>query len=78
MKRMKRGWIVAGAVLGVCACGQAAESGVSAADTLTRREKDSIISTMPIPGAGGVGRALDAQDASRERAAALDSILGGR
>jgi hypothetical protein len=33
---------------------------------------------MPIPGAGGVGRALDAQDASRDRSRALDSILDGR
>ena len=34
MKRMNRGWIVACAVLGVWACGQDAESGVSAADTI--------------------------------------------
>jgi hypothetical protein len=74
---MKRGWIVAAAVMGVWACGQSAGDAASAADTLTRREKDSIIATLPIPGAGGVGRALDAQDASRERAAALDSILAG-
>lgn len=74
---MKRGWIVAAAVMGVWACGQSAGDAESAADTLTRREKDSLIATMPIPGARGVGRALDAQDASRERAGALDSILAG-
>ncbi len=74
---MKRGWIVATAVMGIWACGQSAGDAASAADTLTRREKDSLIATMPIPGARGVGRALDAQDASRERAAALDSILAG-
>jgi hypothetical protein len=74
---MKRGWIVATAMLGIWACGQSAGDAASAADTLTRRQKDSLIATMPIPGAGGVGRALDAQDASRERAAALDSILSG-
>ena len=67
-----------GAVLGAWACGQSAGDDASAADTLTRRQKDSIISTMPIPGAGGVGRALDAQDASRDRSRALDSILDGR
>lgn len=43
-------------------------------DTLTRRQKDSIISTLPIPGAAGVGRALDASDAAAERARRLDSI----
>lgn len=74
---MKRGWIVAAAVLGVGACGQSAGDAASSADTLTRRQKDSLIATMPIPGARGVGRALDAQDRSRERAAALDSILAG-
>jgi hypothetical protein len=68
------------AVTGVWACGQGAGSAGSAAndaDTMTRRQRDSVISTMPIPGSRGVGRALDAQDASRERAAALDSILAG-
>jgi hypothetical protein len=71
---MRRAWIVVAAVLGVWACGQSAGDAASAADTLTRREKDSIISTMPIPGARGVGRALEAQDRARERANALDSI----
>ena len=74
---MKRGWVLACAVLGIWGCGQGADGGTTAADTLGRRQKDSIISTLPVPGSGGVGRALDAQDASRERAAALDSILGG-
>jgi len=73
-----RGWIVIGAVVGVWACGQSAGGDANAADTLTRRQRDSLISTMPIPGAGGVGRALDAQDASRDRSRALDSILDGR
>jgi len=74
---MKRSMWVTAAMLAVWACGQSAEEATNAADTLTRREKDSIIATMPIPGSRGVGRALDAQDASRERAAALDSILAG-
>ena len=72
---MKKAWIAAAAVLGVWACGQGGGEATTSADTLTRRQKDSIIATMPIPGSRGVGRALDAQDASRERAAALDSIL---
>jgi hypothetical protein len=71
---MKRRWIVIGAVLGMWACGQSAGDAASSADTLTRRERDSIIATMPIPGARGVGRALDASDRARERADALDSI----
>jgi hypothetical protein len=75
---MKRGWVVMAVVLGMWSCGESANDAASTPDTLTRRERDSLISTMPIPGAGGVGRALDAQDASRDRARALDSILDGR
>ncbi len=75
---MKRGWIVAAVLLGVWACGSACGSSAggtqSAADTLTRRQKDSLISTMPIPGASGVGRALDAVDQAAARAAAHDTI----
>ncbi len=56
---MKRGLIVVVVLLGVWACGSSAGDAQSAADTLTRRQKDSLIATMPIPGASGVGRALD-------------------
>jgi hypothetical protein len=75
MRLAPRAAIAAAAILGIWACGQGGGDAQSAADTLTRRQRDSIISTMPIPGAGGVGRALDAQDAARDRAAQLDSIL---
>ncbi|MGH7477591.1 MAG: hypothetical protein ACRELD_15090 [Longimicrobiales bacterium] len=44
------------------------------ADTLTRAQRDSIIGASPLPGAAGVRRALEAQDAAADRAAALDSI----
>ena len=70
---MKRALVVAAAVLSVWACGESAEY-QTAVDTLTRRQKDSLISTMPIPGSRAVGRALDVQDLTRERAAELDSI----
>ena len=71
---MKRSLIVAAAVLSVGACGQSAGDAQTAVDTLTRRQKDSLISEMPLPGAGVVGRALDVQDLTRDRAEALDSI----
>jgi hypothetical protein len=81
--RITKGLLFAAAALTVWACaGKAGDSQTSdaqrAVDTLTRRQKDSLISTMPVPGSRAVGRALDAQDASRARAAALDSILNGR
>lgn len=46
----------------------------AAQDTLTRRQKDSIISTLPVPGAGAVGKALEASDAARARAEQHDTI----
>lgn len=60
--------------LGAAACGSSEGDTASAADTLTRRQKDSLISTMPIPGAGAVGRALDARDAANARTEAHDTV----
>lgn len=74
MKRAPLAAIAVLATLGSWACGQSGGDAQTAADTLSRRQRDSIISTMPIPGASGVGRALDAQDAASARAAQLDSI----
>ena len=71
---MKRGFVVAAAVLSVWACGEGAGEAQTAVDTLTRRQKDSLISEMPLPGAGVVGRALDVQDLTRQRAAEMDSV----
>ena len=54
----------------------------NAADTLTRRQKNEIISTLPVPGASGVGRALQATDLVAARVRAEDSLAasltGGR
>ena len=72
---MKRLLMVASAVLGVWACGQSAEtSNATSADTLTRRQKDSIVSTLPIPGASGIGRAQKAVDQTNARAQQHDTI----
>ena len=72
---MRRRLIVAVAVLGVWACGASADtSATTSADTLTRRQKDSIISTLPIPGASGVGRAQTAVDKANARVQQHDTI----
>ena len=42
-------------------------------DTLTRRQKDSIISTLPIPQGRAVGKALGTSDAAARRAAEIDA-----
>lgn len=72
---MKRRLLLAAAVLGVCACGQSAKPAATVdRDTLTRRQKDSIVSTMPIPGAAKIRDAQKAADRAAERAALFDSI----
>lgn len=58
------------------ACGGSEGEAVSAADTLTRAQKDSIAASLPVPGAGAVGAAMRARDAAQARAAAHDSIGG--
>jgi len=59
-------------VAGVTACG-GEKPQQSAADTLTRREKDSIIGQSGLPGARGVTRALGVSDSANKRNAELDS-----
>jgi len=43
-------------------------------DTMTQRQRDSVLSQSGLPGAQGVGRALSASDSVRARNARLDSI----
>lgn len=71
---MRRWIVVAAAVLGVWACGQSAGTSGNAADTLTRRQKDSIVSTLPVPGAGRIRDAQTAADRANARAEQHDTI----
>lgn len=73
---MKRLLLTAVALLGVWACPRGERPPANDADTLTRRQKDSIISTMPLPGASRIRDAQRAQDAATERNRILDSIGG--
>lgn len=66
------GVIVTALALAACA-GETGDAQV-AADTLTRAQKDSIVATLPIPGASGVGGAMRARDLANERTARHDSI----
>jgi hypothetical protein len=66
--------LVAGLALFACT-GPSQEQHAIDPDTLSRRQKDSILSTLPIPGAGAVGRALEASDTAAARGQRLDSIL---
>ncbi len=55
-------------------CSGSGDSAQSAADTLTRRQKDSLIAQMPIPGAKVVGKALEAADSIAARVERHDTI----
>lgn len=69
---------LAGLTIVLLGCSGGGNAGDNPADTLTRRQKDSIIATLPIPGARGVGKALDALEKSNARAAQHDSIALAR
>ena len=46
-------------------------------DTLTQRQKDSILAQSKIPGASGVGRAMTAADSASARVRAADTAGTG-
>ena len=64
-------------ILSIGCQGTGDASATNAADTLTRRQKNEIIATLPIRGGRVVGRALDVSDQLAERAQAHDSLVGG-
>lgn len=67
--------LVAAAMAGVAACGRTkGESGAAATDTLTRRQKDSLLSTVPYPGAGRILDAQSATDRANARALQHDTM----
>lgn len=49
------------------------DSVLTARDSLTRHQKDSIVAHSAVPGANVVGRAMAVQDSGAARAAAIDS-----
>lgn len=69
-------------LLALPGCGteeEAATPAAAAVDSLTpeqqRARRDSAIAGSRLPGAGGVGRALDARDAANARSAEHDTLL---
>ena len=69
--RARTGWLVLAAAAAAVSCAPSVEKPTK---ELTQRERDSILSVQPLPGARTVGRALDASDAQRTRAAGMDSL----
>ena len=76
MRTLIRVLMAVGLAVGIQACGASEGDRSLATDTLTRAQRDSIAASLPIPGASGVGAAMQARDAANARAEAHDSIGG--
>jgi hypothetical protein len=57
----------------LAAAGCTSESGGNRRDTMTQRQRDSVLATTGLPGAQGVAKALRAADSAKARQAQLDS-----
>ena len=74
MTRQRMTWLITfGIVLTGAACG-GGQRAQSAGDTLTERQRDSILAQSRIPGARGVGAAMRAADSTTARIRATDSV----
>lgn len=69
--RMRRTLLGALLLMTACAGG---DTPANNRDTMTQRQRDSVLAQSGLPGAQGVGRALSASDSVRARNAQLDSI----
>ena len=61
------------ALLAACSGGKSAKP-AAAGDSLTERQRDSILARSRIPGASGVGSAMRAADSASARIRATDSV----
>jgi len=60
-------------LLAACTSVKSAKSAAEG-DSLTERQRDSILAQSRIPGASGVGRAMRAADSTSARIRATDSV----
>jgi len=67
---MMRG-LLAGCLIVLAAC--SSSSGGNNRDTMTQRQKDSVLGQSGIPGAQGVTKALRASDSAKAHQAQVDS-----
>lgn len=58
-------------LVGIACAGN--ETGGNRRDTMTQRQRDSVLGQSGIPGAGGVTKAMIAADSAKARQARLDS-----
>lgn len=69
---MKRAALAGIALLLIASCTKAPET-ANNRDTMTRRQKDSVLAQSSLPGAAGVGMALKVADSLKAKQAAIDS-----
>lgn len=61
-------------LLPVSACGGSERGQAGGRDTLTQRQRDSMLAQSKIPGASGVGKAMRVADSVSARIDATDTI----
>ena len=74
---MKQATLVTLLLVAVVGCGGGEKGGArraGASDTLTERQRDSILAQSRIPGARGVGSAMRAADSTSARVRVTDTI----
>ena len=72
MNNLRSAALAAALLAAVAACSAEADERTE----LTRAQKDSIVAELPVPGASGVGGAMQARDRANARASAHDELLG--
>lgn len=71
---MTRPFVLLALLCAACGSGDDASSQRVNRDTLTQRQKDSILAHSRVPGASGVKRAMAAADSASARARRADSV----
>ncbi|OLC05135.1 MAG: hypothetical protein AUH78_20210 [Gemmatimonadetes bacterium 13_1_40CM_4_69_8] len=66
--------IVVLVVIAGCGAGQSGKSRTAAGDSLTERQRDSILAQSKIPGARAVGKAMRVADSTSAGIRAADSV----
>jgi hypothetical protein len=66
--------LIVGVLFAVACGGESGGGSRAGGDTLTQRQRDSILSKSSIPGAAGVGRAMSAADSASARVQASDTV----
>jgi hypothetical protein len=61
------------AALALSGCSSQPQQAANNRDTMTQRQKDSVLAQSGLPGARGVGMALKTADSLKAKQAALDS-----